>query len=176
MAKKFIKRLLPDPKKLHNNKYLKIFEPFFADPNFWHLNRHSVATAFSIGLFLSYMPFPGHMILAALLAIVLRANLPLSVSMVWVSNPFTIPPMYYAAYKLGAYLLSVPPEKFRIELSTHWLFHELKHYYEPLLLGCFISGAILAILGYVGIRLYWRLHVVHAWRKRAKMRQNKLNN
>lgn len=170
MPKKLFERIMPDPKKLQDIQHLKIFEEWLNDPNLWHLNRYSVATAFSIGLFLSFMPFPGHMLLAGIAAIILRANLPLSIVLVWVSNPFTIPPMFYYAYKLGTYILNIPPEKFHIEISLHWLIHELEHYYAPLLIGAFLCGTFCALMSNVIIRLFWRFSVSRAWRKRAKQR------
>jgi uncharacterized protein (DUF2062 family) len=171
MAKKLLQRFMPSPHHIYENRYLKPFKHFLTDPNLWHLNRYSVATAMSIGLFIGYMPFPGHMIMAALVALLLRANLPFSVALVWASNPFTMGPMFFFAYELGTKILRIPPEKFHIEFSYHWLAHELKHYYEPLLIGSFICGACLALIGNVGTRLFWRYHVIYEWRKRAKKRK-----
>jgi len=76
MAKKFIKRYLPDPKKIRNNKNLKIFGKLINDPNLWHLNRYSVSAAFSVGLFIAFVPVPFQMALAAAIAILVRSNLP----------------------------------------------------------------------------------------------------
>ncbi|MBS0287864.1 MAG: DUF2062 domain-containing protein [Proteobacteria bacterium] len=175
MAKKFFKKYMPSSHKIYENRYLRHFSHLFSTPNLWHLNRYSVATAMSIGLFVGYMPIPGHMIIAAIVALLVQANLPLSIALVWVNNPFTIAPMFIFAYELGAHLLQVPHETFHIELSTYWILHELKRYYEPLLLGCFISGSVLAVLGNIFVRLFWRYHVVSAWRKRAKQRKKQLS-
>ena len=42
-------------------------------------------------------------------AVVFRANLPLSVAGVWISNPITMPPMMYFAYLFGNKLLGLNP-------------------------------------------------------------------
>ena len=69
----------------------------------WHINRRSVSTAIFIGLFCAFIPLPSQMLLAALIAIWLKVNLPLSVALVWVSTLITMGPMFYFAYKLGLY-------------------------------------------------------------------------
>ena len=171
MAKKFLQRFMPSPETIQKNPTLRHFSHFLTDPNLWHLNRYSVATAISIGFFTSFMPFPGHTIAVLFAALIFRANLPLTIAAVWISNPLTMGPMYYFAYLVGTHVLNVPPEPFHIDLSIHWLAHELKHYYEPLLVGALICGTILALLGNIAIRLFWRFTVVQAMRKRAKKRE-----
>ncbi len=171
MAKKIFKKFMPSAQTIYKNPYLKPFRHILCTPNLWHLNRYSVATAMSIGLFVCFMPIPGHMIIAAMMALVVQANLPLCIALVWVNNPFTIAPMFIFAYELGAHILHIPPEKFHIEMSAHWLVHELKHYYDPLLLGCIICGVFLAIVGNISVRLLWRYHVGKAWKKRSTRRK-----
>ena len=97
MPKKFIRRFLPSHQSIKQNKALKIFGSVLHEPNLWHLNRRSAAGAFGIGLFFAFWPVPFQMWLSAGLAIPFRVNLPLSVATVWVTNPFTIPPIFYGA-------------------------------------------------------------------------------
>ena len=175
MAKKLFKRFMPSPEVIQKNPSLKHFSHFLNDPNLWHLNRYSVSTAISIGFFICFLPFPGHTIVVLFAALLFRANLPLTIAAVWASNPFTMGPMYYFAYIVGTHILNVPTEPFHIELSFHWLAHELKLYYEPLLLGSVICGTIFALLGNIMVRLYWRFTVVMAMRERAKKRKNSKN-
>jgi uncharacterized protein (DUF2062 family) len=169
-AKKFIKQYLPDPATIRHNKHLKIFGSRLHDANLWHLNRYCVATAVSIGLFVGYIPAVGHMLAAAFLAILFRANLPLSIALVWVANPFTMPPMYYFGYKLGGWILHIPLQPFHFEMSVHWMLNELVAIFKPMLLGCLICGVILAVLGNIAARLFWRCNVTKVWQRRLKAR------
>jgi len=175
MPKKIIKRFLPDHKTLREHKHLRILGPLLEDPNLLHLNRRSVSGAFAVGLFVAFIPVPFQMLLAALAAIVIRVNMPISVALVWVSNPLTMPPLFYFAYKLGAWVLGVPALDFNFELSFEWLEERLVLIWEPFLLGCFLVGSFLALVGGVGMRYLWRYHVVQNWKlRKARNAKRKL--
>ncbi len=170
MPKKWLQTILPTAEKIKRIPHIHHFGEFIHNPNFWHLNRYSVSTAVSIGIFIAFMPFPGHMILACIIAMMLRANLPLSISLVWVSNPFTIPAMLFFSYEVGALLLRIKPATFKVEMTFRWLYHELQHVALPLLVGSFMLGMLFALIGNLTVRLWWRFHVVKAWKKRQKIR------
>ncbi len=162
---------MPDHETIRNNPQLnKIFGTLLHDPNLLHLNRRSVSGAFYIGLFMALVPMPFQMVPAAALAILFRTNLPISIGLVWVSNPFTMPPLFYFCYKLGAWLLNTPLQAMNFELSWEWLSTELGAIWQPFLLGCLLVGIVLAMLGGLSIRLLWRLNVVRQWQERQRRR------
>jgi len=168
MPKKFIKRHLPDPHTIHDNKYLKVFGTLLHDPNLWHLNRKSVSMAFLVGLFFMWVPVPFQMWLAAGTAILIRSNLPISVALVWITNPITMPPMFYFAYLLGAWMLHVPPSDFHFAPTLEWLTSGMLVIWKPFLTGCFALGVVSGVIGFVAIRLLWRMHIVHYIKERRK--------
>ncbi|MDO6524732.1 DUF2062 domain-containing protein [Motilimonas sp. 1_MG-2023] len=170
MPKKLIKRYTPNPETLKNHKHLKIFGDLLHDANLWHLNRRSAAGAFAVGLFMCWIPLPSQMIMAAGLAILFRVNLPLSVALVWISNPITMPPMFYFAYLIGAYCLQQPIQHWQFELSWQWLMEILNTIGPALLLGCGLLAVISAALGYLGIHWLWRLSVI---RNRSQRKSRK---
>lgn len=167
MAKKHFKRFLPHPKKIQENKYLKIFGKTLHIPNLWLLNRYSVATAFSIGLFVAYIPLPGHIILAALLAILFRANLPLSLVIIWIVNPLTMIPIFGFGLTIGAFALGIPLNEIHFSTFSMSLLHEI---WQPLFVGCFLCGSILAVVANILVRVFWRYSVVRSWQKRRARR------
>jgi uncharacterized protein (DUF2062 family) len=103
------------------------------------------------------------MIIAAAAAIVLHVNLPVCVATVWITNPLTMPPMFYAAYWIGAILMDVPPNAQDFEFSIDALMNSLGTSWKPFLLGCFILGSTSAALGYALARGIWRWIVVKKW-------------
>ncbi|NOX92653.1 MAG: DUF2062 domain-containing protein, partial [Gammaproteobacteria bacterium] len=77
---------------------------------------------------------------------------------------------YYFTYKVGTWILQTPVRDIQFELSTHWLMGELDLIWQPLLLGCLVTSTVLALLGNLAIRLFWRLYVNQSWRKRRQDR------
>lgn len=171
MAKKLIKRFMPDAHKVRSHKRLKFFGTLLHDPNLWHLNRHSTSGAVAIALFVAFIPLPLHIIAAAALAIVLRVNLPVTLTVIWVNNPFTIVPIFYFAYKLGALLLGVEPQAMTFEPTWDWLTTQLGGVWQPLLLGSLLLSAGSAAAGYYAVLGLWRLSVVRQWEKRKLRRR-----
>lgn len=157
---------MPSHDLIKQQKALKIFGNVLYNPNLWCLNRRSASGAFAVGLFMAFVPLPSQMIMAAGLAILFSVNLPLSVCLVWISNPITMPVLFYGAYKLGAWIMSVPPIPFHFELSWEFLLHQMNQIGPPFLLGCMVCGLAAALFGYLGIRGLWRYSVVRSWQKR----------
>lgn len=166
MPKRFIQRIIPDPEKLKRHKHLKIFGTLLHNPNLWHLNRRSISGAVAIGIFTAFIPVPFQMIIAAAAAILFHVHLPVSVLMVWISNPITIPPLFYGSYLLGAWLLQIPEQEFMFELSWQWLSESLTLIWQPFLLGCLVAGIIFSTLGYFVVRILWRWVMIRKWNKR----------
>jgi uncharacterized protein (DUF2062 family) len=171
MPRRFLKRMMPHPDRIKGSKSLQFMGNLLHDPNLWHLNRHSVSRAMAVGLFVAFLPIPMQMAVAAAVAIVVRSNLPISVSLVWLTNPVTMPPIFFAQYKVGTLLLGAPERSMPMELSFTWLMSELQHIWQPLLLGSLIVGTVIAGLGYVLTLLYWRIWVSRNWQRRKLRRR-----
>ncbi|WP_455209968.1 DUF2062 domain-containing protein [Kaarinaea lacus] len=161
---------MPHHDTVHNHKRLRFLGPLIKDPNLLHLNRRSVSGAVGMGLFLAFVPVPFQMVLAAIAAIIIRINLPITMAMVWLTNPITIPPMFYFAYKVGVWILDTPKQEFDFELSWTWITDSLGAIWEPFLLGCFLVGATAGLLGSITIRAVWRIKVQQSWRERKQKR------
>lgn len=171
MPRKFLKRYSPSPKTIRENKALSFLGESIHRPNLWQMNRSSVSKAFAIGLFCTWIPLPLQTVMAALLAIFYRAHLPLSVVLVFVTNPITIPPMFYFAYKLGSFMLGMELESVPMDLSWTWLTTTLGQIWQPLLFGCLILGIVSSALGYFIINTIWRRSVRASWKKRKEERK-----
>jgi uncharacterized protein (DUF2062 family) len=166
MPKKFIRRYMPDHKAVKENRYLKVFGKLLHDPNLWHLNRRSASGAFGVGLFFAFWPVPFQMIFSTAVAIIFRVNLPLSVATVWITNPLTMPPIFYGAYLVGSTVLGTEVDRFTFELSWTWLAESLGTIGPAFLLGCAICSVFFGVLGYFSLDWVWRYSVMRAWKAR----------
>ncbi len=168
MPKKLFKQWLPDPEVMKSNPALKFLGFLFEDPNLFHLNRRSVSLAFFVGLFIAFLPILGQVPLAAFLAFIIRCNLPITISLIWISNPITLPFIIVATYKLGSALLQLPPRSLNFELTWQWFTTDFAAYWQPILLGSVIASIFFGTLGYISIQMLWRWHVVKRWQNRNK--------
>lgn len=167
MPRHLIKRYTPSPAALKKHKYLRHLGALLHDENLWHLNRRSVSGGVAAGLFWAMIPIPVQMVTSALSAVLFRINLPISVALVWITNPLTIPPVFYFNYLVGTWLLGTPPDVGEFQLSVEWIAAELNAIWKPLYFGSFVLGTLFAGLGYGAMRLYWRWYVMKRFRARG---------
>lgn len=171
MPKKFMKRYLPTPEKVRAMRSLHFLGDILHEPNLWHINRHCVARAFLVGVWFCFIPMPFQMLAAAFCAIWINANLPLSVALVWISNPLTMPPLFYFNYKVGAWLLDRPVLAFEFELSLDWISNRLADIGIPLYLGSLVTATISGCLAYLAIQYLWRRKIRTDWQQRRATRR-----
>lgn len=174
MPRKLIKKYAPNPEKIRQIKGIGFLAKWIANPNLWHIHRHNTAKAFASGLFWMSIPIPSQMLTSAITAIVIRANLPISVALVWISNPLTMPPIFYFNYLVGTWILGDNAKSSdAFDLSVDGILHTLDQIWLPLYLGSTVVGIVLGIMGYFGIHAFWRWHVAKTWRKRKEQRNLK---
>jgi len=171
MPKKVLSRWLPDPRKIATNRAIRWMGPMFMDPNLFHINRASISSSFFFGIFVAFLPIPGQTILAALLALFFRTNLPVAVGLSWIGNPLTFAPILMFTYSLGVLLLGLEFIDFNIELSWSWGISQGKLIWLPILVGSLVAGIACGSLGYVIINQLWKWEVLRKWEERQKNRQ-----
>ena len=168
-----LRKLIPSRDKLREFSALRPVAHLLNRPELWHLNRRGVSGAAFVGLFSAFIPVPSQMLLAAIIAIYVRVNLPISVALVWITNPITIPPMFYAAYRLGAWVLGIDAADLEVEITLEWLFANFFAISKPLVIGAFFCGLISGSVGFTATYFIWRNRVMRRWRKRRRERANR---
>ena len=172
----WLKRHIPTRESIHRYRLLRPFARHLSDPALWRMTRRSVPRAVALGLFVGVIIPLMHTAIAAILAIPLRANVAIAALFTLLVNPLTIPPMYYAAYRIGAWELHhdatlVNPaaaERFSSELSRllFWI-HQAS---GPIAVGVLTIAFGVALIGYVVSALGWRWWLRSKWRQRRQAR------
>ncbi len=88
----------------------------------WMPCRDSVASGLAAGLFFANMPMPFQMVPAALVAGLLRGNVPIAMAACWVTNPLTQIPYMLMQFKVGQWLcetLHIPLPFFLENATVH---------------------------------------------------------
>jgi uncharacterized protein (DUF2062 family) len=158
----WLRRHVPTRDTVHHYRLLRPFAPHLTQPALWRMTRRSVPRAVALGLFVGVIIPIMHTALAALLAIPLRANVAITAAFTLVVNPLTIPPLYYAAYRIGSWELHhdatlVNPaaaERFSGELGRllFWV-HQAS---GAIAVGVLTIAVGSAMIGYFGSAFAWR--------------------
>ncbi|HPF59660.1 MAG TPA: DUF2062 domain-containing protein [Candidatus Competibacteraceae bacterium] len=167
--KQFLQRYLPDCHQLRAHRNLRFLGDLLHDPRLWHFSRRSTVRGLTAGMFFAFVPVPWQMLLAASAAALLRFNLPVAVAMVWITNPLTIPPIMFACYQFGAWLLGRPSLDWAFEPTLDWFLHKVSDLGWPLLVGSMTTAVVASTLTFVIAHLLWRWHIVNKFRRRRRV-------
>lgn len=171
MPRRLFKRFAFKRHEVAKQWFMTPFRHLLNDPRLWGIRRRRVVPAFAIGLFISFMPFPGHTLMGALAALAVRVNIPVAAVATWVSNPATMIIMYPAAYQVGRAVLGTPRRDVSFNVSWDWVGSTLVHIWQPMLLGSVLLGAASAIVGYVTLDILWRSSIANYKTRKRKDRK-----
>lgn len=112
-----------------------------------------IAISFAIGVFIGMSPILGlHTVLGIAAAWIFRLNKFVTIIGVYVTNPWTIVPIYTFATWFGAKLLGVKkiiPSIDWNNISFNYLLNEMGHLLLPFVFGTTLLGLLSAIAGYI---------------------------
>lgn len=164
-----LRALIPTRQQIHANRWLAWLAPWLSHPKLWHWSRRGVALGVFFGLLVPIAQIP----LSVAAAVLLRANVPAAAASTLVTNPLTFGPIYYGAYRLGAWVTgdetpapaatSVGATNRSAEQS---LWQRVAALGKPLLVGLVITAVLTGLLIYGAIALYWRWRILSRRRKR----------
>jgi uncharacterized protein (DUF2062 family) len=180
MLPKRFRHLLPEAHTLREHRALRWLGPALQHPRLWHVNRRGIAMGIAIGVFFGLLIPIAQIPTAAIVALLLRANIPAAVGSTLITNPITFAPVYYVAYHLGAWMLGyanvplaeVDLDRVAARTSTGlalWM-DRLAVIGAPLALGLLTLAVSLSVLIYFAVHWAWRLRIVRAWQRRRAHR------
>lgn len=163
-----IRRLLKRTSK--NKKLLDFIKKYKIPREYFSTNRKMVARAVSIGLFIAFIPMPFQMVAVMAFVPFIRFNVIIGLAMCWLSNPFTMPPMYYMEYVTGSFFLGTELQP--VEMTLDWFSENLDNIFIPLYTGTLFYSIVGSISGYLTVNHFWH-GSVHRDRKLNRYKREK---
>ncbi len=151
-------------KKRSNPKLDAIMKKYKIPKDLLSVNRKMISRAILVGMFIAMIPMPMQMLAVILVAPFFRFNVPLGVSLVWITNPFTMPFIYYIEYITGNFIL-MREGVCDIELTMEWFTDNIANIFVPLYTGTLFYSLLFSIGGYYLVNWLWILSV-HEDKKR----------
>ncbi len=135
---------------IKNNEFLNKYD---VSKRYFVLNKTMVSRGVFIGLFIAMIPMPAQMLAVFLFTFVGKFNFPIAIAMCWITNPFTMPFIYYIQYMTGMSLIGMEP--LEVEITLQWFNDNFSNIIMPLYLGALCYSITLSTLAYYSIKLYW---------------------
>ncbi len=137
-------------------------------PELWRFHRRSVPRGVALGIIVGVMIPVAQTVVAALLALPIRANVPVAALTTFITNPLTTPPIWYAGWLIGSWMLKVDPVNDRVESEAlDWLQWLLSDAAPATALGLVVISAVGAAIGYLLASFGWRWWIGRKWKRRA---------
>lgn len=150
---------------------------------------HAIALGTAIAMLVAFLPLIGlQTVIAVGLAALFRANKAVCVPVVWITNPFTMWPIYGACFGLGRFFMAAPnggdeavvlsqlqrQQSVGLFDRAFWegLLSQVGNASVELWVGCTIVGCVMALASYIFSR--WGVTTYRERRRRRILRRNLL--
>jgi len=145
-------------KKTSKSEKLKEFIKKYKVPSqYLATNRQMISRAVSLGIFIAFIPMPMQMLAVLAFVPFFKFNVPVALAMCWLSNPFTMPPMYYMEYLTGAFFLG--SEIAPVEMTLDWFSENIDNIFVPLYVGTLFYSVVGSSLSYWVVNHFWHKSV-----------------
>ena len=141
-------------KKQSNGKIKDFISKYKIPREYLSINRKAISRGVSIGLFWGFVPMPMQMLAVLAITPFIKFNVPIAITMVWLSNPITMPFMYYMEYQTGNFLLGNESLD-NIELTLDWFSNNWDKIITPLYVGTIPYSLGVSSIVYFTINKLW---------------------
>lgn len=174
---KWIHEQAPSRESFERNRFLRPFAQRVFHPALWRFTRRSVPRGVALGLLVGiFLLIPGVQIAGvALLALPVRANIPIGAAMTLLSMPATTPLILAASVYVGNGLLHLKADIFQFQRLieagaplSEWMTWLLSDAAPAMVVGLAVISVISAAIGYLVAAWFWRWRIGSKWRRRSK--------
>ncbi|WP_245647640.1 DUF2062 domain-containing protein [Novosphingobium lentum] len=154
---------VPTREKLEQNRFVKPFAHLILRSELWRFTRRSVPRGVALGLFVGVMIPLAHFVVAAFLAVFVRANIPAALAATFVGFPVIYIALVALAYKIGNALLHVdamtaiqPISHTMQTTQTDHLLQQITGKGLSTAFGLFVIATVLSSIGYLASSFFLR--------------------
>ncbi|MBU0631342.1 DUF2062 domain-containing protein [bacterium] len=144
-------------KKSSGGKLNQLIEKYNIPRAYLSTNRKNISRGVFIGLFIAFIPMPMQMLAVIAMIPFAKFNVPIAISMVWLSNPVTMPAMYYMEYLTGSFFLGTQIAP--VEMTMEWFTDNIKNIFLPLYVGTAFYSVTVSSAVYFLINYLWQRSV-----------------
>lgn len=170
----WVKNNTPTRASFENSRWLRPVAHRVLAPALWRFTRRSVPRGVALGVVTGILAPVAQIPLSAVLALPFRANIPAAALTTFITNPFTTPAIWAAAYWLGRQILrfdqALPGRPIATGMKsasdggwTGWL---LSDFAPSVAIGLLVITIAGAVIGYFLTALIWRVRIARKWRNR----------
>ena len=185
MRKRFsnwAQRNMPTREQMEGNRFIRPFAHRVLRSELWRFTRRSVPRGIALGLLVGIIVPFAQILFAALLSAPVRANVPLAALATFVTNPFTTPLIWVAAYWVGSLLLRIDAATVVAPVNTAIERTDLQRFLEWLTgatmvtaFGLVVIAVVSAALSYLISVWIWRGMTARKWARRAALRRARIS-
>ncbi|MDE2560912.1 MAG: DUF2062 domain-containing protein [Sphingomonadales bacterium] len=169
---------MPTREQIEKNRWVRPFAHNVLRPELWRFTRRSVPRGVALGLFIGTIIPMAHFLVAAALAMFVRANVPVALAATFIGNPLTVAGIWWLAYRIGEALLHAdamtqvaPVATAMQQTQADQLLTRLTGAGEDTAVGLFVIATVLASCGYLLASFVWRWRVARVRRRRIAARR-----
>ncbi len=171
-------RNMPTREQMARNRFIRPFAGRVLRSELWRFTRRSVPRGIALGLIVGIIVPFAQILFAALLSAPVRANVPLAALTTFITNPFTTPLIWVAAYWVGGLLLRIDAATVVAPVNTAIERTELQQFLEWLTgatmvtaFGLIVIAVVSAAISYLVSVWVWRWWTARKWARRRLLRR-----
>ena len=125
---------------------------------FMSINRKMVSRAMLVGFFVAFIPMPMQMVAVLAVLPFFKFNALIGISLVWITNPVTMPIIYYVEYLTGNFIL-MRDDIQDVQITLEWFSENIDNIFIPLYTGALFYSTVSAIFFYYLVNWLWIVSV-----------------
>jgi uncharacterized protein len=176
----WIARNLPRREDMAKSRWIRPYADRVLRPELWRFTRRSVPRGVALGALVGIIiPF-AQILFAALLALPIRANVPVAALTTFITNPLTTPLVWVIAYEIGSFILRVDAMTYGRPIGTAVASSDVGNMMQWLTgaasitaFGLIVLGVVVASLLYVVTSFGWRWFLGDKWRRKKRLRDQR---